>query len=221
MEQIFKISPVRPIAELLQESYSQHPPQETGTFRPCELVDLETLDSSLILDIRYASHNNFVSTPVYSQPKAYLQQPAAEALLRAHKRLKEQGYGMIIYDGYRPWNVTWVFWQATPAGQKIFVADPTDGSKHNRGCAIDLGMYTLHTEEPVEFPSGFDEMTPKAFSDYAGGTRLQTLHRTILRAAMEAEGFSVHPNEWWHFDYKDWMHYSINNTSFDKITRSS
>lgn len=217
MEQSFKISPLRPIDALLQESLQQTPPQETGSFRASELVDLESLDDSLHLDIRYATSNNFVGAPVYSQAKAYLQKPAAEALLRANKRLKEQGYGLIIYDGYRPWHVTWVFWQATPDGQKIFVADPCDGSKHNRGAAVDLGMYVITTEEPVEFPSGFDEMTPKAFSDYEGGTRLQTLHRKILREALEAEDFIVHPNEWWHFDYKDWPLYAIENARFEEL----
>lgn len=217
MQQSFKITPIRPIDELLQESLHQIPPQEKGIFRKCELVDLETLDDSLLLDIRYATSNNFVGAPVYSQAKAFLQKPAAEALLRANKRLKEQGYGIILYDGYRPWFVTWTFWQATPDGQKIFVADPSDGSKHNRGSAIDVGMYVLTSEEPVEFPSGFDEMTPKAFSDYEGGTRLQTLHRKILREAMEAEGFTVHPNEWWHFDHKDWALYQIENIPFEAL----
>lgn len=217
MQHIFKISPLRPIDELLQESVHQIPPQESGYFRTSELIDLEILDDTLMLDIRYATSNNFVGTPVYPQAKAYLQKPAAEALLRAHNRLKKQGFGLIIYDGYRPWNITWTFWHATPDGQKIFVADPSDGSKHNRGAAIDVGMYVLTTEDAVEFPSGFDEMTPKAFSDYEGGTRLQTLHRKILREAMEAEDFTVHPNEWWHFDHKDWMHYPIQNIGFEAL----
>ncbi|MBS0636566.1 MAG: M15 family metallopeptidase [Verrucomicrobia bacterium] len=204
--------------ELLQESLQQSPHiRGEGT---SDFVDLSSLDEDILFDIRYATDNNFVGHAVYSQPKAFLQRKVAAALLKAHKRLQEQGFGLIVYDAYRPWHITWLFWQATPDGQKIFVADPADGSKHNRGAAIDVGMYNLKTEQPVEFPSGFDEMTPRAFSDYAGGTRQEMLNRKILREAMEAEGFIVHPNEWWHFDHVDWQHYPIENISFEELQKA-
>ncbi len=211
MDESFKIKPLFCVKKLLQESFLKQPPKEAGSFRASNLVDLAKLDTSFQMDIRYATANNFVGTAVYNQAKAFLQLPAAIALAEVNKHLAECGFGLIIYDGYRPWYVTWVFWQATPDEQKIFVADPDEGSKHNRGCAIDVGMYSLQSGKPVEFPSGFDEMTPKAFSDYAFGTAQQTYHREILCTSMQKEGFIVHPKEWWHFDYKDWMHYGIQN----------
>ena len=91
-------------------------------------------------------------------------------MLRAHCELKAQGYGLITHDGYRPWYVTKIFWDATPDDKKIFVANPAEGSKHNRGCAVDLSLYDLKTGKEVKMPSGYDEMTDRAFSDYAGGT---------------------------------------------------
>jgi len=110
-----------------------------------------------------------------------------------------------------------MFWDATPDDKKEFVANPNPGSRHNRGCAVDLSMYDLKTGKEVDMPSGYDEMTPRAYSDYAGGTAEQNQRRTILRRAMEAEGFFVNPKEWWHFDYKDWKQYRVVNVPFEKL----
>lgn len=110
-----------------------------------------------------------------------------------------------------------MFWEATPESLRTFVANPATGSRHNRGCAIDLGLYDLETGRPVEFPSGYDEFSARAYSDYAGGTPLQNWHRGQLRAAMEAEGFVVNPTEWWHFDYQDWRKYPVINLRFEQI----
>jgi len=137
-QQSFHLTPVRPVNELRAEAMKAQPPIEKGDFRKPELVELTKLDASIKLDVRYASANNFLSTPMYSQARAFLQKPAAEALVRAHRKLKAQGYGLIIHDGYRPWYVTKMFWEATPADKHIFVADPSEGSRHNRGCAVDL-----------------------------------------------------------------------------------
>src|SRR5882724_7015583 len=183
--QSFKITPLRPVEELRQEALKAQPPQETGEFRKSELVELNKLDPTIKLEIRYATSNNFLGTPVYSDARAFLQRPAAEALVRAHRKLKEQGYGLLIHDGYRPWYVTKMFWDATPDKQHIFVANPAEGSKHNRGCAVDLSMYDLKTGEAVQMPSGYDEMSPRAFAKYAGGTDDQRRRRELLRAAME------------------------------------
>jgi D-alanyl-D-alanine dipeptidase len=215
--QVFRIEPLRPVEELRREAASQQPPHETGDFLPFDLVELTTLDASIRLDIRYATSNNFLSTPVYTQARAFLQRPAAEALVRAHHALAKQGYGLLIHDGYRPWAVTWIFWQATPAGKHDFVADPAQGSRHNRGCAVDLTLYDLKTGQPAEMPSLYDEMSERAYPAYQGGTQGQRDLRELLRAAMEAQGFQVFPFEWWHFDYKDWRRYPIGNLAFESI----
>jgi D-alanyl-D-alanine dipeptidase len=213
----FRITPLRPVAELRAEALKASPPKETGDFLPTDLVELVKLDPTIKLEIRYATTNNFMGTKMYTQPRAFLQRPAAEAVVRANKKLKAQGFGLLIHDGYRPWYVTKMFWDATPDDKKIFVANPAEGSKHNRGCAVDLSMYDLKTGKAVSMPSGYDEMSPRAFSDYSGGTAKQNEHRAILKKAMESEGFTVNPKEWWHFDYKDWKRYRIGNVDFQDI----
>jgi len=211
------IRPVHPVAELRAEALAASPPHEDGTFRKPELVELATLDSAVHLDIRYATSNDFLGTPVYTQARAFMQRPAAEALVRALHNLRHLGYGLLVHDAYRPWYVTKIFWDATPPEGKIFVADPSQGSRHNRGCAVDLTLYDLASGKPIEMPGTYDEMSPRSFPDYPGGTSLQRWHRDLLRRAMESEGFTVYEHEWWHFDYKDWHEYPILNIKFEDL----
>jgi D-alanyl-D-alanine dipeptidase len=211
------IKATRPIAELRHEALAASPPHEDGNFRKPELVELTTLDPAIHLDIRYATTNDFLGTPVYTQARAFLQRPAAEALVRALHKLHPLGYGLLIHDAYRPWYVTKIFWDATPPEGKIFVADPKEGSRHNRGCAVDLTLYDLATGKPIEMPGTYDEMSPRSFPDYPGGTSLERWHRDLLRRAMESEGFTVYEHEWWHFDYKDWREYPILNIKFEDL----
>lgn len=213
----FRITPVRPVEELRAEALKEQPPVEQGSFLKPDLVELVTLDPTIKLDIRYATSNNFLGTPVYTQARAFLQRPAAEGLLRAHQELKAKGYGLIIHDGYRPWYVTKIFWDAVPVDKRIFVANPAAGSMHNRGCAVDLSLYDLKTGKEVKMPSGYDEMTERAYADYPGGTDEERALRAMLREVMEKQGFKVIPKEWWHFDYKDWKQYPILNVKFEDI----
>ena len=216
-QQTFKIQPLHPVPQLRAEALAAKPPAETGPFRQPDLVELVKLDPTIKLDIHYASSNNFLGTPFYSQARAFLQRPAAEALVRANRKLHQQGYGLLIFDGYRPWYVTKMFWDATPAKDHIYVADPAKGSMHNRGCAVDLTLWDLRTGQPLAMPSSYDEMAESAHSDYAGGTAQQKANRRLLRSSMEAEGFTVNPEEWWHFDYKDWRLYPIMNVPFEEL----
>jgi len=197
------------------------PPRERGTFRAPDLVELTSLENTVRLEIRYATPNNFTGRPVYSEARAFLQRPAAEALVRVHRGLKEKGYGLLIFDGYRPWSVTKLFWEITPSDKREFVADPKKGSKHNRGCAVDLSLYDLGTGGEVEMPSPYDDFTEKAYPTYRGGTDEQRGHRDLLRRAMEQEGFTVEPNEWWHFNYRDWKRYPILDVPFDRLERTA
>ncbi len=192
-------------------------PVEPGPFRNSDLIELKTLDPSLKLDIRYATKNNFLGRPVYPEARAFLQRPAAEALVRVNQALKRQGLGLSIFDGYRPWAVTKIFWDETPADKHEFVADPAKGSRHNRGCAVDLTLFDLKSGKPLPMPSDYDEMNEKSHPDYTGGSPETRANRDTLRKAMEAEGFSIYPNEWWHFDCKGWEHYGLMNLSFAQI----
>lgn len=214
-----QVHPSESIAELRRRALAQHPPKENKSFRPADLVDLTTIDPTVKLDVRYATRNSFLGAPVYEQAKAFLQRPAAEALGRAAQRLRSLGYGLLIHDAYRPWYVTKIFWDATPDDKKIFVANPEEGSRHNRGCAVDLTLYDLKTGAETAMTGGYDEMSERSYAFYPGGTSLQRWDRALLRNALEAEGFSVYPYEWWHFDYKDWQQYPILNVTFQQLSQ--
>jgi len=213
----FKITPLRSPDELREEALAATPPEEEGEFLPSDLVELAVLDPTIRLDIRYATTNNFMGAVFYESPRAFLQRPAAEAVVRVSAWLRERGYGLLVHDGYRPWYVTKMFWDATPEALRTFVADPANGSRHNRGCAVDLTLYDLTTGEAVTMPSGYDEMSPRSFADYPGGTARQRWYRKLLRDAMDAQGFTVYEAEWWHFDFKDWQRYRIENVTFQEI----
>jgi len=214
---IFRIQPVMPIPELRAEALAAQPPKESGNFKQPDLVELTAMDPSIKLDIRYASRDNFLSSPMYQQAKAFMQRPAAEAVARASQELHKQGFGLLIHDSYRPWYVTRMFWDGTPPEGHPFVADPSQGSRHNRGCAVDLTMYELATGQPVKMVGVYDEMSPRSYPFYPGGTSRQRWLRTVLRHAMEEQGFTVYDTEWWHFDYFDWQSYPILNLTFEEL----
>ena len=193
------------------------PPKEEGSFKDSDLVELVKLDSTFVLDIRYATNNNFVGRPVYTEARAFLQRPAAEALVKVNREFEELGYRLLIFDGYRPWSVTKTFWDITPEEDKKFVADPSKGSRHNRGCAIDLSLYETATGMQVEMTGKYDEMSERSYPNYTGGTVEQRKMRDLLRSKMEANGFVVYEYEWWHFDYNDWQSYRIENIPFSEI----
>ena len=215
----FRIDPVRPVEELRAEALAASPPDEAGPFRDSELVEVTTLEPGILLDVRYATTNNFMSSVFYDEPRAFLQRPAAEGVARAHRALAEHGYGLLLHDGYRPWYVTKMFFDATPESQKIFVADPASGSRHNRGSAIDLNLYDLATGQAADMVGTYDEFSPRSFPNYPGGTSRQRWQRELLRRVMEAEGFTVYEAEWWHFDHELWREYAIQNATFDELGR--
>ncbi len=202
---------------LFSAALAQGPPVETGPFRKPDLVEIIKLDPTVKLDIRYATKNNFLGKKVYKEARAFLQRPAAEALVRANQKLRAQGYGLIIHDGYRPWSVTKAFWDATPLDKKLFVADPAKGSRHNRGSAVDLSMFDLKTGMTVKMPGEYDEMTERSHINYECATPEAKRLREMLREAMTGEGFAVYEPEWWHYDFKDWKEYPILNVKFSEI----
>jgi D-alanyl-D-alanine dipeptidase len=195
------------------------PPTEPTPKRSFDLVDLASVDPSIKFDIRYASSDNFIGFPLYERAAAYLQRPAAEALGRVERSLASKGYGLLIHDAYRPWFVTKMFWDATPESAHVFVADPSQGSRHNRGCAVDLTLYDLKSGNAVEMTGRYDEMSPRSYADYLGGTSRQRWLRELLRSEMQAQGFTVYPEEWWHFDYKDWSDYAIGTATFTQLSK--
>ena len=205
--------------QLRAAALAAKPPTEPEPKRASDLVALASVDPTIKFDIRYASSNNFIGFPLYEKAAAYLQRPAAEALGRVERSLASKGYGLLIHDAYRPWFVTKMFWDATPESAHVFVANPSEGSRHNRGCAVDLTLYDLKSGNAVEMTGRYDEMSPRSYADYVGGTSRERWLRELLRSEMEAQGFAVYPEEWWHFDYKDWADYAIGTATFTQLSK--
>ena len=205
----FRIEPRFGPDELRARAAAAEPPAPEEGLRAPDLVPVADFAPGVVFDIRYATTDNFLGTALYDRPIALLQRPAAEALGRVQQRLARDGLGLIVYDAYRPWRVTYMFWDATPEAQRAYVANPATGSRHNRGCAVDLGLVDLATGEPLEMPSGFDEFTARAHPGYRGGTVRQRWAAWMLSTAMQFEGFQPIGNEWWHFDHRDWRKYPV------------
>lgn len=216
----FRIQPLRPVSELRDEALKATPPVENADFLATELVEPAVLDLSLRLEIRYATTNNFMGEVFYRQPRAFLQRPAAEAVAKVQRNLAPRGLGLLIHDAYRPWHVTKMFWEATPESMRDFVANPQRGSRHNRGCAVDLTLCDLKSGEAIEMVSGYDEFSQRSFPLYPGGTSRQRWYRELLRREMEAVGFEVYEFEWWHFDFQDWKRYRIGNQTFEELLKA-
>jgi zinc D-Ala-D-Ala dipeptidase len=198
---------------IAKQERSSLPPPESGV----ELVELVKLDPTIRLDLRYATANNFTGRALYSAPRAFLQADAAAALVRAHVRAKGDGFGLTIFDAYRPWRVTKKLWDETPRKQRNYVANPKKGSRHNRGCAVDLTLHDLGHGQTVEMPSAFDDFSERAHRDYGGASAAATANRTRLATYLEAENFEGLSNEWWHFDYRDWSKHPILDIPFERL----
>ncbi|TDR31267.1 M15 family metallopeptidase [Hydromonas duriensis] len=184
------------------------------------LVDLmqvaQAAAANLTFDIKYASTDNFTGQMVYPQARCFIMKEAAQALLNVAVDLKPHGYGLRIFDAYRPWYVTAYFWEHYPDSH-LYLADPAEGSRHNRGCAVDLSLYDLKTGQEIEMPSAYDEFNEKSHLNYMGGTAAQNAMRDVLQNAMHAHRFSSHPHEWWHFDYENWHNYRVRDDEFEQL----
>ncbi|WP_324076069.1 MAG: M15 family metallopeptidase [Erythrobacter sp.] len=188
-------------------------PQATAT---PDLVDLVRFDPRLRLDIRYATPANFMGRKLYPLARAVAQRPVAEALAKVQTRAEAAGYGLLIFDAYRPWRITKAMWEATPPEKREFVADPAVGSRHNRGCSIDLSLHRNGVE--VVMPSPYDDFTPAAYrSNTAAPPEALALSR-MLEGWMVAEGFVPLPNEWWHYDWAEWRRYPIMDVPLEDVT---
>lgn len=168
-----------------------------------KLLDLRELIPNAIFDVTYAGTNNFLGRKIYPSADVFLRKPAAEALVRVAARLRSQGLGLLLFDGYRPYSVTVTFYEEI--GDTTFVADPRKGSKHNRGMAIDLSLFDLKTGIPLEMPSKYDEPSERAWHSWSGGDAKALANRQILKDAMISEGFEVFAYEWWHYDFQGWQ----------------
>jgi zinc D-Ala-D-Ala dipeptidase len=182
-----------------------------------ELVDLAAFVPGLHLDIRYATANNLTGKVIYPEAAAFLRRPVAEDLRRAEQELNRLGYGLKIYDAYRPFAATRRLYEALP--DQTYAAPPTRGSRHNRGCAVDVGLVDLKTGRDVALPTDFDAMTPAAHSDYQQLPAEAIRNRALLHRVLARHGFVNYPAEWWHFDHHGWEQFPLLDLPFAALRR--
>jgi D-alanyl-D-alanine dipeptidase len=191
------------------------PVDPSATAAP-DLVDLARFDPRLSFDIRYATPENFMGRVLYPLARAVAQRPVAEALSKVQTQAEAASYGLVIFDAYRPWRITRAMWEQTPPAKREFVADPAVGSRHNRGCSIDLSLHKGGIE--VTMPSPYDDFTPAAYrSNTAAPAEALALSR-MLESWMVAEGFVPLANEWWHYDWAAWRAYPILDVPLEDVT---
>lgn len=190
-----------------QNSFARDPNQE--------LVELRKMIPDLVLDIRYATANNFMKQVMYSQARAFARKPVAEQLKKIQADLRKRGYGLKIYDAYRPYAITVSFYKR--ASDKSFVANPAKGSKHNRGCAVDLTLIDFKTKKEVPMPTPYDSFAPEAAATYQKLPSAIIRNRDFLIRTMRTYGFRVIKNEWWHYDFIGWQNYALMDIPFKSL----
>ncbi len=180
-----------------------------------ELIDLEKFVPRLVLDIRYATTNNFTGEKIYNLSKAYSRKPVAESLKKIQAELKKEGLGIKIFDAYRPYKATVKFYEVYH--DTTYVASPYRGSRHNRGCALDLTIVKLSTGEELKMPTEFDSFKKEAWPTSAVTDPVIKKNRTKLIAVMEKYGFKVNSSEWWHYDFIGWKQYEVLDIDFEAL----
>ena len=180
-----------------------------------ELIDLEKFIPGIVLDIRYATKNNFTKEQIYSFPKAYARKPVAESLKKAQEEFRQHGAGIKVFDAYRPYAATVKFYEVYP--DTTFVASPYRGSRHNRGCAIDMTLIDLKTGEELKMPTGYDAFVRAARPTYPVTDEEIRKNRALLIDVMSKYGFRVNSAEWWHFDFRGYHEYEVLDISFEEL----
>lgn len=186
-----------------------------ATNRHNELIEIKKAIPSVVLDIRYATKNNFMKQAMYKQAKAFARKPVVEKLKKIQTALNKKGYGLKIFDAYRPYTITVAFYQK--AIDKNFVADPAKGSRHNRGCAIDLTIIDIKTKKEIPMGTPYDSFAPEASPAFNNLPPEIIENRNLLISIMQANGFKVLANEWWHFDFKGWQEYDLMDIPFEQL----
>jgi len=182
-----------------------------------ELVDVQSVEPSIAIDVRYATTNNFMKQQLYPIAKVFLRRPAAIALANAQHELAKSGLGLKVFDGYRPYRVTERMWE--PIKNPDFVADPAKGSRHNRGAAVDVTLIDLATGRELPMPTPYDDFTARARQDFADVTPEVRANRERLRDVLMRNGFEPLPSEWWHFDFKGWERFELMDVPLEALAR--
>jgi zinc D-Ala-D-Ala dipeptidase len=179
------------------------------------LINLKNFIPGIRLDIRYATSNNFLGEPIYKKAEAFLRLPAAIELKAVQNELAKRGLGLKIFDGYRPYSATVKFYLKVK--DTVYVASAWTGSRHNRGCAVDLTLVNLKTGKELKMPTGFDSFSDMAHSDYENLPKNVKTNRKLLIDVMTKHGFTNYSAEWWHFDFNGWKDFPLTDLSFSQL----
>lgn len=193
-------------------SNSKHMQHHSMSFerepRDTVLIALHTVIPDLHTDVRYATADNFTGRILYSTDTLYARRAVADALLKAQDIARTHNLQLKVYDAYRPLSIQRLMWSIMP--DERYVADPAKGSRHNRGCALDLTLCDTNGSE-LDMGTGYDEFTEKAASTYTDLPEQILKNRKLLADIMKQAGFTVLPTEWWHFDLDGWEQFAILN----------
>jgi D-alanyl-D-alanine dipeptidase len=181
------------------------------------MVELKKLMPGIVYDLRYGTNNNFMHRPMYSPPPhtTFLRLPAAQALAKIQKELSSKGYGLKIFDAYRPYSVTVAFWELVHDEQ--YVANPSKGSGHNRGLAVDCTIINLSTKQELDMGTGFDNFTDSAHHAFLQLPQAVLQNRRLLKETMEKYGFTALNSEWWHYFWPNNREYEVLDIPFNQL----
>ena len=182
------------------------------------LIEINTRIPNIVLDIRYATENNFLKKVFYKEAKAFARLPVVKALENVQAELNKQGIGVKIYDGYRPYAITVQFYESFP--DSTYVASPWTGSKHNRGCALDMTLVDLKTGNELAMPTPFDTATDESWADAPVKDEIALKNRELMKSVMAKNGFTVEPSEWWHYNFNGWKEYPLMDMPFDVLGKT-
>lgn len=179
-----------------------------------QLVNLADYVPGVQLDIRYATAANLLGEPLYGVAAAFLREPAAAALRQVQAALAAQGLGLLVFDAYRPYRVTVQLWERVQ--DETYAAPPWRGSRHNRGCSVDVALVDAAGQR-LPMPTDFDDLTPAAHSAYEPVPAAARRSRALLLAVMARFGFVNYPAEWWHFDFEGWQEFGLLDVPFEYL----
>lgn len=186
-----------------------------------KMVELRSLIPAIRYDLRYATTNNFMHRRMYAANirHTFLRAPAAHSLAAVQQELSTQGYGLKIFDAYRPYSVTVSFWKLVK--DERYVANPAKGSGHNRGLAVDLTIIDLKTGKELDMGTGFDNFTDTAHQNFTGLPEAVLKNRQLLKTTMQKHGFAPFETEWWHYYWPNDKNYEVLDIPFNKLRKGS
>jgi D-alanyl-D-alanine dipeptidase len=181
-----------------------------------KMIELKSAIPSLVYDLQYATKNNFIGKQLYNKgDKTFLRSVVVAALKNVQDDLGKQGFGLKIWDAYRPYSITKKMWDLI--GDERYVANPAKGSNHNRGLAVDVTLINLFTEIEVDMGTGYDNFSDTAHHIFKNLSPAVIRNRELLKTTMEKHGFKSFETEWWHYSWPNNKNYEVLDLPFRKL----